>query len=69
MSQKKDTGITENGRKAFDCTNTTCPRYGGKKVWSIDLGADEVITQIGIHRRTYGNVNNDVLLNIHVDNA
>jgi len=56
MSQKNDAGITENGRKVFDCTNTTCPRYGGKMVWSIDLGEDGVVTQIGLHRRVNGNV-------------
>jgi len=68
MSHTDDGDVTEHGRKAFECANTTCSANGGKKVWSIDLGKDHVVTEIRIQRRVYGNVNNGVLFK-QVDNC
>ena len=60
MSHTDGGDVTGHGRKAFECANTTCSLYGGKKTWSIDLGEDHVVTEIRIQRRVYGNVNNGV---------
>jgi len=63
MIDKNDGGIRENGRKAFDCTNTSCPLDGGKPVWRIDLGEDYAVAGLTIQRRLHGNVYHDVVEN------
>jgi len=63
VSNKSNGGIFENDRKAFDCTNTTCPLGDGKHVWRIDLGKDTAVSGLTIERRVKGTVYNyDVLL-------
>jgi len=53
---KNDEDDTEPGRKTFECINTTCLE-GEKKVWSIDLRENLVVTRIKLkeHRMYFLN--------------
>jgi len=53
LIDKNDAVDTEHSRKTYECTNTMCLN-GGKKVWSIDLRENLVVTRIKLtERRMY----------------